>query len=103
MLTTKLAYDLGVQLAISNFLAKLAGADFGSDSSSVQESEDLNFRSNQNRESEDFVSRSGLDRRTPATNQSSGTRNFAKQPPEITPDQTFGTNSNKTDYVGARY
>lgn len=97
------AYKLGAQLATQNFINKLSSASFDSDGGSVQESEDLNFRSNQNRESEDFVSRSGLDRRTPATNQSSGTRNFAKQPPEINPDQTFGTNSNKTDYVGARY
>jgi hypothetical protein len=100
---TKLAYDIGSRLAIYSFMAKIAGADFGSDSSSVQESEDLNFRSNQNQESRDFVSRSGLDRRTPATNQSSQTRNFAKQPPEMVPDQTFETNTHKTDFVGARY
>lgn len=92
------AYEIGVKLAMAEFddyssMQDPDGYDAEELKADVEDPKD--FRSTRYREAQ-----------TPATNNYADPKaksNFASQPPEVTPDQTFGTNYPKRDRMRGKY
>jgi len=92
------AYEIGVKLAMAEFddysnMQDPDGYDAEELKADVEDPKD--FRSKRYREAQ-----------TPATNNYADPKaksNFASQPPEVTPDQTFGTNYPKRDRLRGKY
>ena len=92
------AYEIGLKLATAEF----------EDYSSMQDPDgyDAEELKADVEDPKDFRSKRYREAQTPATNNYADPKaksNFAKQPPEVTPDQTFGTNYPKRDRLRGKY